>query len=175
MASIFGHLVASYTISKAGKASSKLLIGLALISSCLPDGDILFHNMGVPYGSPFGHRGFTHSILFAVIWSALLIVIFNSLRDWRSYFILFFSTVSHGIIDAMTTGGKGIGFFIPFMDDRFFLPWRFIKVSPMSIRRFFSEWGWQVIVSEFKVILLPCIVILILIKAAQYGNKGSAT
>ncbi|NND77938.1 MAG: metal-dependent hydrolase [Flavobacteriales bacterium] len=171
MASIFGHLVASYTITKAAKANSKLLIGLALVSSCLPDGDILFHNFGVPYGSPFGHRGFTHSIFFAASWSGLLLLLFNELRNWKSYLVLFFSTASHGLLDAMTTGGKGVGFFIPFLDDRYFLPWRFIKVSPMSASRFFSEWGWKVLVSEFQGIFLPCLVILILITAARYGNK----
>ena len=174
MASIFGHLIASYTITEVGKANSKLLIGLALVSSFLPDGDILFHNMGVPYSSPFGHRGFTHSIFFAIAWSAVLILFFKSLRNWSSYLILFFATVSHGILDAMTTGGKGIGFFIPFMDDRYFLPWRFIKVSPMSASKFFSEWGLKVIGSEFKYIFLPCLVILILVKAFRYGNKRSA-
>lgn len=170
MASIFGHLVASYTITEVGKANSKLLIGLALVSSCLPDGDILFHNMGVPYGSPFGHRGFTHSIFFAAAWGGLLILIFRALRNWKAYLILFFSTVSHGLLDAMTTGGKGIGFFIPFWDDRYFLPWRLIKVSPMSASKFFSEWGWKVIVSEFQVIFLPCLLIFILIKAMRNGN-----
>lgn len=170
MASVFGHLVASYTITKVGKANSKLLIALALISSCLPDGDILFHNMGVPYGSPIGHRGFTHSIVFAIAWSGILVLVFRVFRNWKAYFILFFSTVSHGIIDAMTTGGKGIGFFIPLWDDRYFLPWRFIKVSPMSASRFFSEWGWNVIISEFQGIFLPCLVILILFKVLRNGD-----
>lgn len=173
MASIFGHLVASYTISEIGKANSRLLVGLALVSSFLPDGDILFHNMGIPYSSPYGHRGFTHSIFFALMWSSLLILLFKQFRKIKPFLILFFATISHGILDAMTTGGKGVGFFVPFIDERYFLPWRFIKVSPMSASRFFSEWGMNVITSEFKYIFLPCLVVLILVKAIRYGNKRS--
>ncbi|WP_262891175.1 metal-dependent hydrolase [Psychroserpens algicola] len=74
--------------------------------------------------------------------------------------ILFLSTLSHGLLDAITTGGKGVGFFIPFDNSRFFFPLRVIKVSPIGIEKFFSEWGVNVIVSELKYIAVPCGIIL---------------
>ena len=175
MASSFGHAILGYTIAKVGKTNSKLLMTLAIISSFLPDADVLLHYQGVPYGSMWGHRGFTHSIVFALLWSGLLLLVFKKIRQWSSFLVLFFSTVSHGIIDAMTTGGKGIGFFIPFTDERYFLPdaFRQIKVSPMSIKRFFADWEWgkSVLMSEFVWIFIPCITILILLKYLSYGNK----
>ena len=79
------------------------------------------------------------------------------------FLVIFLSTVSHGILDAMTTGGMGVGFFIPFDNDRFFFPFQVIKVSPLGIKKFFSEWGIQVIFSEFKYIFIPCSLILLIL------------
>jgi len=70
------------------------------------------------------------------------------------------SIISHGILDAMTSGGKGVGFFIPFDNERFFFPFRKIKVSPIGVEKFFSEWGIKVILSDLKCILIPCLVII---------------
>lgn len=76
------------------------------------------------------------------------------------FLVILFSTLSHGILDAMTSGGKGVGFFIPFDNNRFFFPFRDIKVSPIGVERFFSERGIQVLLSEFKYIFIPCFIVL---------------
>ena len=68
----------AYTVSKViDSKSSKLLLFLAIGSAILPDLDILAFKFGISYSHPFGHRGFTHSILFAVIWSVLLAFLFG--------------------------------------------------------------------------------------------------
>ena len=71
----------------------------------------------------------------------------------------FLATVSHGILDALTTGGNGITFFAPFSAERYFLPWRVIQVSPIGVGNFFSEWGLEVLKSEFFYILLPSLLV----------------
>lgn len=162
MASIFGHGLVAYTVAKLVKNKvGALLIVLAIGSSILPDIDVLSFKFGIPYSHPLGHRGFTHSIIFAVFWSVLLALLFG--KNQKSLFtvVIFFATLSHGILDALTTGGRGVGFFIPFDNLRHFLPWRVIKVSPITIQEFFSEWGKRVILSELKYIAIPCFVILI--------------
>lgn len=60
----------------------------------------------------------------------------------------------------MTSGGKGVGFLIPFDNERYFFSFRGIKVSPLGIENFFSEWGFKVILSEFKYIAMPCLFVL---------------
>ena len=60
----------------------------------------------------------------------------------------------------MTTGGEGVGFFIPFDNSRYFFSLRPIKVSPIGINEFFSEWGINVLLSELKYIGVPCFVVL---------------
>ncbi|OUS00457.1 hypothetical protein A9Q86_10825 [Flavobacteriales bacterium 33_180_T64] len=162
MASIFGHGLVAYTTAKIiDSKTSKLLLFLAIGSSILPDLDILAFKFGIPYLHPFGHRGFSHSIMFALIWSGLLSFFFGKTRKLVFMIVLFVSTFSHGVLDALTTGGEGVGFFIPFENSRHFFSYRIIKVSPIGIEKFFSEWGIQVILSELKYIAVPCAVILL--------------
>nr|WP_321229823.1 metal-dependent hydrolase [uncultured Psychroserpens sp.] len=162
MASIFGHGLVAYTVAKVvDSKSSKLLVFLAIASSILPDLDVLGFFFGIDYLHPLGHRGFTHSILFALLWSALLTFFFGKSRKLVFAIVIFLSTVSHGVLDAMTSGGKGVGFFIPFDNSRYFFPFREIKVSPIGVEKFFSEWGIRVILSEIKYIALPCLIILV--------------
>lgn len=165
MASVFGHAIVGYTITKVSSIKNyKWLLLLAILSSILPDLDVLTFNFGIPYSHPFGHRGFTHSIVFAIIWAILLMLFFGKQNRVLWFFVIFFSTMFHGILDAMTNGGKGIGFFIPFNNERFFFPFRPIHVSPLGIEKFFSEWGIQVILSEIKYVLIPCIIVLLILK-----------
>jgi len=161
MASFIGHGVVAYTITKFAKdkVSQKLLL-VAVFSSMIPDLDVIGFYIGIPYESMLGHRGFTHSILFALFWSFLLAkTIFRHSFSF-AFPVLLTCTISHGIIDAFTTGGRGIGFFIPLSSERFFFPSRFIQVSPLHISDFLGEWGLAVIRSELLYIGLPCAILL---------------
>lgn len=164
MASIFGHAIVGFTLSKVFLSkNSKLLLLFAIVSTILPDLDVLAFNLGIPYEHPFGHRGFTHSILFAIIWTTLLMMFLGKQNKKIWWLVIFLSTISHGVLDAMTSGGKGVGFFIPFNNSRFFFPFRDIRVSPIGIDKFFSKWGIEVLLSELKYILVPCLIILIVL------------
>jgi inner membrane protein len=57
----------------------------------------------------------------------------------------------------MTDKGMGVGFFIPFDNTRYHMPWRPIYASPMSISRFFGRAGIEVLVAEILWIWLPMI------------------
>jgi inner membrane protein len=162
MASIFGHSAVGYTLTKLmDDKNLKWLLLAAIISTILPDFDVISFKLGIPYIHPLGHRGFTHSILFALLWALLLMSTLGRQNKTLWFLVIFLSTVSHGILDAMTTGGRGIGFFIPFKNDRFFFPFQVVRVSPLGFKKFFSEWGMQVIFSEIKYVLLPCSLILL--------------
>ena len=167
MASAFGHAFAAFSLSKGFSkaiANNKFWI-LGMVCSVLPDADVLGLSFGIPYGSFWGHRGFTHSFLFA-----LLIGIVVTLVFYREQFskkvglllIVYFTlcTASHSILDAMTTGGQGVAFFSPWDNDRYFLPWRPIRVSPIGIANFFTERGINVLLSELIWIGLPGIVFI---------------
>jgi len=67
-------------------------------------------------------------------------------------------TASHGMFDALTNGGRGIAFFAPFSNHRYFFPWRPIQVSPIGVG-FFSARGLLALASESLWIWLPSAII----------------
>jgi inner membrane protein len=56
---------------------------------------------------------------------------------------------SHGLLDAMTDGGRGVALFWPFTARRYFLPWRPIPVAPIGIG-FLSGEGLAIAEREFS-------------------------
>ena len=120
---------------------------LGAVGAAIPDLDGVGFWLGVPYESIFGHRGFTHSLVFAALFATAGLLAFRGERyaDIRArvWIYLFLATASHGMLDAMTSGRRRVAFFAPFVNDRYFFPWRPILVSPMSISRFFTAAGWR--------------------------------
>ena len=116
--------------------------------------DALGFWLGVPYGSPLGHRGLTHSLFFAAAFAAAAGLAVRPRRP-AVFLLLFACAASHGLLDAMTDGGRGIAFFAPFGDGRYFLPWRPIRVSPIGVRGFFGRRGLEVLGSELLWIWIP--------------------
>ena len=51
------------------------------------------------------------------------------------------AAITHPLLDMLTDGGSGVMLFFPFSTERFFFPWRPIRVSPLSIARFFDRAG----------------------------------
>ena len=168
MASIFGHGVVGFTITKVlDNKHTKWLLLAAIFSTILPDFDVITFKLGIAYKHPLGHRGFTHSIVFAILWALLLMFSIGRKHKLIWFSVIFLSTLSHGFFDAMTSGGEGVGFFIPFNNDRFFFPFREIQVSPLGIKKFFSSWGMRVILSEIKFIVFPCLLILLFLRTIK--------
>jgi inner membrane protein len=85
--------------------------------------------------------------------------------------VLFISCISHGIFDAFTNGGYGVGFFIPFTDTRYFFPITPIEVSPVGIKNFMSYRVIEVLVSELKIIWIPSSIIYGLIVLFKKLNR----
>lgn len=167
MASSFGHAAVAITASRflPKKLRTKTVILLGIISSIIPDADVIAFRFGIPYEHFIGHRGFTHSIFFAMLWSYLLLWLFHRKEEASSkkkLGIFYFVCIgTHGILDAMTTGGKGIALLSPIDNERYFLPWQVIQVSPLGIERFFSSWGVEVLMSEAVFIGLPCVLLIV--------------
>jgi len=163
MASVFSHAAVALTIGKLSTSRSMppRFWWLSILCAILPDADVLSFVFGIDYGSLFGHRGFTHSLSFAVILSVIVVQIwFRDVRTWSRMWTLliahfFFVTASHGMLDAMTNGGLGVAFFAPFENSRYFFPWRPVQVSPIGIAPFFSRYGLDVLISEIVWIWIP--------------------
>lgn len=137
-----------------------LVLRSVLYCSLIPDLDVLGFKFGIPYESMWGHRGFSHSLLFAFILGFVFAIILNWKLKWsRSevlglWLLLSSAALSHLLLDALTNGGHGIALFAPFSDARYFLAWRPIEVSPIG-GAFFSSRAIPVLKSEALYLGLP--------------------
>jgi len=150
-----------------------------IVCAMLPDVDVIGFSFGIRYEDMFGHRGFTHSLFFSAVVGAVAAWRLSHGPESDSHrptsdshqpgsdshrlaLFLWFTavTASHGILDAFTNGGRGIAFFAPFSDTRYFFPWRPIQVSPIGAG-FFSPRGLRVLASESIWIWLPSAIIAV--------------
>ena len=168
MATIFAHGLAATTLCYcAHKDPPKWVLTRSMIyCSIIPDLDVFGFGFGISYGEFWGHRGFTHSIVFAaLIGSAVAMVLklrlgLSNQKTSFWAFLLFLATVSHPFLDALTNGGLGVAAFSPFDDSRYFFPWRFLEVSPIG-GAFISYRGLVVLVNETIFIGIPCLALLL--------------
>jgi inner membrane protein len=75
MASAFTHAFAATALGKTcffTKLDWRFWM-LAIVSAILPDADVIGFAFGINYGDMLGHRGFSHSLLFALLWSFLVV------------------------------------------------------------------------------------------------------
>jgi inner membrane protein len=146
------------------------------VLAALPDLDVVAFRLGIPYQSPFGHRGGAHSLtvaaLLAVLYAARLHHATRPLGRawWTIVGLAFVACASHGLLDACTDGGLGVALLWPFSDARIFFPWRPIPVSPLSASEFFSAVGLHIMLAEMLWIWLP--VLLVVASSALVRRSG---
>lgn len=172
MASLVSHALVGLTLGRlkvdlaanTRKAPAKFWL-LSAVCACLPDADVVGFAMGIQYGDLLGHRGLTHSLLFALTMGFLVVAL--AFREekalspswWGLLFYFALVTASHGILDALTNGGLGIAFFSPLDPTRYFFPFRPVAVSPIGVEAFFSARGLQVLLSELVWIGVPMLLV----------------
>ncbi|AYZ68804.1 TPA: metal-dependent hydrolase [Stenotrophomonas maltophilia] len=166
------------------------LLAAGVIAAMLPDADVLAFALHIPYADAFGHRGASHSLLFAGVLAAFAAVLafFGNRRSWsaphssgsrqpwsaascqprlaptkagptvastvQAAVFVFVCAASHPLLDAMTSGGLGVALAWPWSEQRFFAPWRPIRVSPFA-PQFFSARGLATLLSELRWVWLP--------------------
>jgi len=170
MASAFSHVIVAVAMGKVfrNKELGWRELGLGAFCSVLPDLDVIGFLLGIQYGDMWGHRGMTHSVLFAALMAGILVALWYrgkpAIAMTGFYLYFFFCTASHGVLDAMTDGGLGVAFFSPFDATRYFFPVRPVLVSPIGIREFFTEYGVHVLASEAVWIWLPSLLLFALLR-----------
>ena len=181
MASAFSHAVAALSIGACfyRPRIQKRVWVTGAVCSVIPDLDVVGFRFGIRYGDFWGHRGFTHSLVFAsLIAGAVVVVGFRRGAPGIGRFLLttylFLATASHGVLDALTNGGLGVAFFSPFDNGRYFLPWRPIRVSPVALGRFFSPRAYLILQSEFLWIWLPALLFSVLVLMLRAQSRAAA-
>jgi inner membrane protein len=173
MPTIITHAVAGAAIAQVLAPCSIRAQVTWIAAGCamLPDVDGIGLRLGIPYDSLFGHRGITHSLLFAGL---VVAVVTSLLRKkvhggdlLRVLVCIFAATASHGILDAFTNGGLGVAFFSPFDQTRYFFSARPILVSPMYAGAFLTERGVSVLRSEMVWVWAPSTVVFLVARFAR--------
>lgn len=137
---------------------SKRLIAAAVVAAVLPDIDVvgrfLFDYSGT---HPLGHRGFTHSIVFAVLVGLIAMLGCSALRAPPSlaFTALLLSTLSHPLTDMLTDGGRGVMLLWPASLEKMRWPLRPVEISPLGLRGFEDGRIWDVFASELLWVILP--------------------
>jgi inner membrane protein len=148
-----GHVAVGLLVGRACEARTTkervITMGLFGGLGLLPDADAALVAAGFEYESQWGHRGFSHSLLFAVTAGA---VAYFLARRWGTKplftaFLAFLAVASHGLMDSMTYRTRGIPFLWPFTEHRFQLPWRPIPPAPFG-EHFISRRGFDVMCIE---------------------------
>ncbi len=163
MATVVTHAFLGAALAQGGprRVSQRRLVFALVVLSVLPDLDILAFAVGIPYEHALGHRGFSHSLPFAML-AAWAVARFEfsavprySRAWWHLFGILAAGAASHGILDALTNGGLGIGFWVPFSSERFFFPFQPLEVSPIGLEAIWRGPMLRVMLSEILYVWLP--------------------
>jgi inner membrane protein len=158
-----GHLavgLAAARVSRPGAGTKPWgWTALLVVLSFLPDADVIAFRLGIPYGAPFGHRGALHSLAFAAIVGLALWALARAMRLPAAFVAVTGALVmaTHGVLDTLTDGGKGIALFWPLTNERLFAPWRPIPVAPIG-PRILSPAGLRLMIWE-ALLFLPFFVV----------------
>ncbi len=129
----------------------------------LPDFDFL---LVFATGDDEWHRGFTHSIAFAVFVGLLIFTYFGRQR-WREALAYSAAFASHFVLDFVTTKiGGGLQLFFPFSDERYGLRW--FGLSEFPSKMYFSE---VVRAMSIEFVIFSSILLLVIILKKILSNK----
>jgi inner membrane protein len=160
------------------RVASGRLVAAGVLASMLPDIDVLGFHWHIAYADTFGHRGASHSLMFALLLGVLAMSAAKYLQTNRLPAFLFVSAcaASHGLLDMLTNGGLGVAFLWPFTDRRLFFPWRTIEVAPFGLHVFSDPRGLAVLWSELRCVWLPAAVgaTLLYVVRRQSGQRAGA-
>jgi inner membrane protein len=182
MPTAFTHIFIAGTLGKTGFREKMPLRFWVLTAVCsiLPDIDIIGFYMGIKYSDMLGHRGFFHSLPFALIVSLVVVplafpAVSRFSKKWWGLIAFFFLVLaSHGLLDSMTDKGLGVGFFIPFDNTRYYMFWRPVYAAPMKIEKLLGPAGLELLIEEIIWIWTPVIVVDFAIKLYRKKMRSPA-
>jgi inner membrane protein len=133
-----GHLIVGLAAARLHAGDEPLrprdaaaLVALAL----LPDADFAARALGAAAGSPWLHRGATHSVALGLAAASAFVALGwlgEPGRRWRALLCGALAAVSHPVLDAFTWGGAGLMLWWPLDTTRHLAPFHLLEASPMG-------------------------------------------
>ncbi|HEV2595677.1 MAG TPA: metal-dependent hydrolase [Sphingomicrobium sp.] len=175
MATIVSHAAVPLAIAVGlgGRRIPRTLALAGVAASMLPDADVIFFRFGATYDSSWAHRGFTHSVGFAIIMGLVAVLLFwRARRPVFVFVFVAFASVSHGLLDMLTNGGHGVAILWPASTQRYFFDWRPIEVSPLAAARFVHR-AVRIAFSEFLWIWVPATIVGLVLRALRHAQGAN--
>lgn len=174
MATAFTHALVGGLLASGAPAPLPRgrLVAAGALLAVLPDLDVVAFELDIPYGHPLGHRGWSHSLLFAALVGGLGALLLlgagaRSRQGLAAASLLALAAASHGVLDAFTDAGRGVGFLIPLSDARFFFPWRPLTTSPIGVDAFFRGEALPILWNEVRWVWLPVLLVATAVAASR--------
>ena len=161
-----GLVAALHARPASGRRAVPLLVGALLANAA--DLDFV---LVLALGSRAWHRGFTHSLAFALVVTLMLALSLGArrLRDALTYGLAF---ASHGVLDFLTAKeGGGVELFWPFAGERLRLGWWGLSEVPSRLP---PAGVLRALALEVALFAPPLLAVLLLRKAAAKRARQSA-
>lgn len=152
MPSLPGHAFAGLAITALFHRDRLPRRTWALAAACAvaPDLDWFVSLGGLHRGHFLNHRGVSHSLFVALGLATLAFLAGyrKELRRFAVWLCLAVAALSHGLLDACTSGGVGVALFMPFSDTRWACVWQPGSVAPLPFWRemvpgFLGSLAWE--------------------------------
>lgn len=173
MATIYSHAVVGLGLARlyTGRPMPWTYWILAAALPIVPDLDVF---STAAYGGALGHRGITHSLLFALAIGSLAAgATFRRFRvRWWSLAALFSLIIaSHGLLDALNRGGANVPFFWPLAGS--YGNWGLIPVSDIGVG-LPDAWRSRAVRAELLWLWLPTAAAVVAVTAwRRFGPRRS--
>jgi inner membrane protein len=158
VATVFTHAALPLIVARGSTLSRRERLVCAVLA-CVADLDLLGVAFDVRPGDPWGHRGATHSLAFALVLAAPACVAWR--RSWR-WFVL--AAMSHPLIDLLSEFESGVALLAPWAERLHFVI-RPVPALPLGVPEFFSPIGALVLLNEVLFVLAPVALAVALLRA----------
>lgn len=145
------------------------------VCGVMPDADMLLYVLHIDdYGGTYGHRGFTHSIGFALLVGALGAALAGrrpGRSRWLTAAYLALCTASHPLLDGLIDRGICNAWLWPLDGARHCLPWRPVPMRGVPL------FGLERLLQELRWIGLPLALLAgagVVLRRALSGRAGTA-
>ena len=153
------HIIASIPMNSTvmRKTNTKKILFWSFVIAVIPDLDLIGN---VPINNIFGHRGFTHSLIFALLLTLLASVMFwREFKNDKSRFYLIslnflLVAMMHPFLDAGTDRNYGVAFFSPWSNHRYSLPWAPINDKALGLWNYYVLGWWEIFKVEAVIIFV---------------------
>lgn len=168
MATIFTHAALPLLATGGSALSLRQRVGIAAVA-CLADLDLIGVVFDIRPDALWGHRGATHSLLFALVLTGIAGVFARPLRGW-----LLFAALSHPLVDLLSEFESGVALLAPW-HERFHFFVRPVPALPLGVNELLGAHGVLVLLNEVLLIVVPFMLLMAIWRSTSWRGVGMAS